>query len=106
MHEIRQQTKVIAIGHLNDSDNLKILLTFYNKCVKILLSTLWIKQRENQRNIKTKKKKMLTPEKPPRKSHCIVKKQQQPTDYITDFQNSCFTYDSRSSVAIIQTIYL
>lgn len=40
MHEIRQQTKVIAIGHLNDSDNLKILLTFYNKCVKILLRTL------------------------------------------------------------------
>lgn len=23
MHEIRQQTKVIAIGHLTDSDNLK-----------------------------------------------------------------------------------
>lgn len=85
MHEIRQQTKVIAIGHLNDSDNLKILFTFYNKCVRILLSTLWIKQRENQRNIKTLKKKLLTPEKPPRKSHCIVKKQQQPTDYITDF---------------------
>lgn len=64
MHEIRQQTKVIAIGHLNDSDNLKILFTFYNKCVRILLSTLWIKQRENQRNIKTKKK-LLTPETPP-----------------------------------------